>query len=62
MLDWLLLHCQANNKMEFVFTSHSFDVCESWMLEGPLSECCKLVNRKNPLVCSFMAAILSRIT
>jgi len=38
---------QANNKMEFVFASHSFDVCESWMLEGSLSECCKLINRKN---------------
>ncbi|CAL4915264.1 unnamed protein product [Urochloa decumbens] len=38
---------QANNKMDFVFASHSFDVCESWMLEGSLSECCKLVNCKN---------------
>jgi hypothetical protein len=38
---------QANNKMEFVFASHSFDVCESWMLDGSLSECCKLINRKN---------------
>lgn len=40
---------QANNKMEFVFASHSFDVCESWMLEGCLSEYCKLVNRKNAM-------------
>ncbi|CAN6284130.1 unnamed protein product [Urochloa humidicola] len=38
---------QANNKMDFIFASHSFDVCESWMLEGSLSECCKLVNCKN---------------
>ncbi|CAL4931972.1 unnamed protein product [Urochloa decumbens] len=38
---------QVNNKMDFVFASHSFDVCESWMLEGSLSECCKLVNCKN---------------
>ncbi|CAN6288947.1 unnamed protein product [Urochloa humidicola] len=38
---------QANNKMDFVFASHSFDVCESWMLEGSLSEYCKLVNCKN---------------
>nr|CAB3500315.1 unnamed protein product [Digitaria exilis] len=38
---------QANNKMDLVFANHSFDVCESWMLEGSLSECCKLVNHKN---------------
>jgi hypothetical protein len=47
--------------MEFVFASHSFDVCESWMLEGCLSEYCKLVNRKNAMVRSFILAILSRI-
>ncbi|XP_062205495.1 C-terminal binding protein AN-like [Phragmites australis] len=35
------------NKTEFIFASHSFDVWESWMLEGSLSECCKLVNRRN---------------
>lgn len=39
---------QANNKMELVFSSHSFDVCESWMLEGSLSECSNLINCKNP--------------
>ncbi|CAN6306053.1 unnamed protein product [Urochloa humidicola] len=38
---------QANNKMDFIFASYSFDVCESWMLEGSLSECSKLVNCKN---------------
>ncbi|KAK3153155.1 hypothetical protein QOZ80_2BG0168550 [Eleusine coracana subsp. coracana] len=35
------------NKTDFVFTSYSFDVSESWMLEGSLSGCCKLVNCKN---------------
>ncbi|KAM5558203.1 hypothetical protein ABKV19_020094 [Rosa sericea] len=34
--------------MEFVFASHSFDVWESWMLEGSLDEC-RLVNCRNPL-------------
>ncbi|KAL6641371.1 hypothetical protein ACP70R_019552 [Stipagrostis hirtigluma subsp. patula] len=37
------------NKADFVFSSHSFDAWESWMLEGSLSECCRLVNRKNSL-------------
>ena len=59
MFDWLSWHCQANNKMEFVFASHSFDVCESWMLEGSLSECCKLINRKNSSVCLFVITILN---
>ncbi|KAF4386661.1 hypothetical protein F8388_006616 [Cannabis sativa] len=39
---------QINRRMEFVFASHSFDVWESWMLEGSLEEC-KLVNCRNPL-------------
>ncbi|CAN6568213.1 hypothetical protein C1H46_032555 [Malus baccata] len=39
---------QINRKMEFVFASHSFDVWESWMLEGTLEEC-RLVNCRNPL-------------
>ncbi|KAB2595685.1 C-terminal binding protein AN-like [Pyrus ussuriensis x Pyrus communis] len=39
---------QINRRMEFVFASHSFDVWESWMLEGTLGEC-KLVNCRNPL-------------
>ncbi|KAG6725485.1 hypothetical protein I3842_02G034200 [Carya illinoinensis] len=38
---------QINRRMEFVFASHSFDVWESWMLEGPL-EACKLINCRNP--------------
>ncbi|GAB2232159.1 hypothetical protein Droror1_Dr00011186 [Drosera rotundifolia] len=38
---------QINRKMEFVFASHSFDVWESWTLEGPLKEC-RLVNCRNP--------------
>ena len=59
MFDWLSWHCQANNKMEFVFASHSFDVCESWMLEGSLSKCCKLINRKNSSVCLFVITILN---
>ncbi|XP_021767138.1 C-terminal binding protein AN [Chenopodium quinoa] len=37
---------QINRKMEFVFASHSFDVWESWSLEGPLEEC-RLVNCRN---------------
>lgn len=39
--------------MEFVFASHSFDVWESWMLEGSLEEC-KLVNCRNPMVSCMM--------
>ncbi|KAF9669003.1 hypothetical protein SADUNF_Sadunf14G0062300 [Salix dunnii] len=39
---------QINRRMEFVFASHSFDVWESWMLEGSLDEC-RLVNCRNPL-------------
>ncbi|KAB1219491.1 C-terminal binding protein AN [Morella rubra] len=38
---------QINRRTEFVFASHSFDVWESWMLEGPLEEC-RLVNCRNP--------------
>ncbi|XP_043715320.1 C-terminal binding protein AN-like isoform X1 [Telopea speciosissima] len=39
---------QINRRMEFVFASHSFDVWESWTLEGALEEC-RLVNCRNPL-------------
>lgn len=39
---------QINRKMEFVFASHSFDVWESWMLEGTLEEC-KLINCRNSM-------------
>ncbi|XP_059634261.1 C-terminal binding protein AN-like [Cornus florida] len=39
---------QINRKMEFVFASHSFDVWESWTLEGSLEEC-RLVSCRNPL-------------
>ncbi|CAI0470245.1 unnamed protein product [Linum tenue] len=39
---------QINRRMEFVFASHSFDVWESWMMEGSLEEC-RLVNCRNPL-------------
>ncbi|GAA0145964.1 hypothetical protein LIER_06028 [Lithospermum erythrorhizon] len=38
---------QINRRMEFVFASHSFDVWESWMIEGTLEEC-RLVNCRNP--------------
>ncbi|CAA7026082.1 unnamed protein product [Microthlaspi erraticum] len=37
---------QINRRMEFVFASHSFDVWESWSLEGSLDEC-RLVNCRN---------------
>lgn len=40
---------QVNKKMDLIFASHAFDVWESWTLEGSLLECCKLVNRRNPL-------------
>ncbi|KAJ4956662.1 hypothetical protein NE237_013445 [Protea cynaroides] len=40
---------QINRRMEFVFASHSFDVWESWTLEGSLLEECRLVNCRNPL-------------
>ncbi|KAG6725486.1 hypothetical protein I3842_02G034200 [Carya illinoinensis] len=46
---------QINRRMEFVFASHSFDVWESWMLEGPL-EACKLINCRNPSVSSLVAS------
>uniref|UniRef100_A0ACD5TTP2 Uncharacterized protein n=1 Tax=Avena sativa TaxID=4498 RepID=A0ACD5TTP2_AVESA len=39
---------QINRKTEFVFASHSFDVWEGWVLEGSLSEGCKLINCRNP--------------
>ncbi|CAL4920511.1 unnamed protein product [Urochloa decumbens] len=39
---------QINRKTEFVFASHSFDVWESWMLDGSLMEGCKLINCRNP--------------
>lgn len=42
---------QVNKTMELVFASYSFDVWESWTLEGSLLDCCKLVNRKIPSVC-----------
>lgn len=45
---------QINRRMEFVFASHSFDVWESWTLEGSLKEC-RLVNCRNPLVSSSLA-------
>ncbi|KAG7994535.1 hypothetical protein I3843_01G061900 [Carya illinoinensis] len=50
---------QINRRMEFVFASHSFDVWESWMLEGPLEEC-RLINCRNPSV-SFEIELLSYI-
>lgn len=37
---------QINRRTEFVFASHSFDVWENWLLEGPLEEC-RLVNCRN---------------
>ncbi|KAJ0969963.1 hypothetical protein J5N97_022840 [Dioscorea zingiberensis] len=40
---------QINRRMEFVFASHSFDVWESWMLEGSQLDECRLVNCRNPL-------------
>ncbi|XP_062216984.1 C-terminal binding protein AN-like [Phragmites australis] len=40
---------QINRKTEFVFASHSFDVWESWMLDGSLLEGFKLINCRNPL-------------
>ncbi|XP_042505656.1 C-terminal binding protein AN-like [Macadamia integrifolia] len=40
---------QINRRMEFVFASHSFDVWESWTLEGSFPEACRLVNCRNPL-------------
>ncbi|CAA0830671.1 C-terminal binding protein AN [Striga hermonthica] len=39
---------QINKRMEFVFASHSFDVWESWTIEGSIDEC-RLVNCRNPL-------------
>ncbi|XP_039138194.1 C-terminal binding protein AN-like isoform X2 [Dioscorea cayenensis subsp. rotundata] len=40
---------QINRRMEFVFASYSFDVWESWMLEGSWLDECRLVNCRNPL-------------
>ncbi|OWM64272.1 hypothetical protein CDL15_Pgr018844 [Punica granatum] len=39
---------QINRRTEFVFASHSFDVWESWMLEGSFEEC-RLINCRNTL-------------
>ncbi|KAK3150336.1 hypothetical protein QOZ80_3AG0231950 [Eleusine coracana subsp. coracana] len=39
---------QINRKTEFVFASHSFEVWESWTLDGSLLEGCKLINCRNP--------------
>ncbi|KAG8663753.1 C-terminal binding protein AN isoform X2 [Manihot esculenta] len=44
----VVFRSKINRRMEFVFASHSFDVWESWMLEGSLEEC-RLVNCRNPL-------------
>ncbi|XP_006662540.2 C-terminal binding protein AN-like [Oryza brachyantha] len=41
---------QVNKNMDLVFVSYSFEVSESWTLEGSLLDCCKLINRKNPSV------------
>eukprot|EP00262_Sarcandra_glabra_P006086 TRINITY_DN1813_c0_g1_i1.p1 TRINITY_DN1813_c0_g1~~TRINITY_DN1813_c0_g1_i1.p1 ORF type:complete len:537 (-),score=105.81 TRINITY_DN1813_c0_g1_i1:226-1791(-) len=53
---------QINRRMEFVFASHSFDVWESWILEGSLLEECRLVNCRNPLavldVCIEILAVV----
>ncbi|KAL6905243.1 hypothetical protein ACP4OV_002844 [Aristida adscensionis] len=50
---------QANNT-ELVFSSHSFDVGENWMLEGSLSECCKLINcRSSSAVLEVYVEILA---
>ncbi|KAJ0967853.1 hypothetical protein J5N97_024770 [Dioscorea zingiberensis] len=40
---------QINRRMEFIFASHSFDLWESWTLEGSQLEECRLVNCRNPL-------------
>lgn len=53
---------QINRRMEFVFASHSFDVWESWTLEGSLDEC-KLVNCRNSQVsyfCCFLFTAFSQ--
>ncbi|CAN6463877.1 unnamed protein product [Victoria cruziana] len=39
---------QINRKMEFVFASYSFDVWESWSLEGSSLDECRLINCRNP--------------
>ncbi|KAB2056392.1 hypothetical protein ES319_A11G098700v1 [Gossypium barbadense] len=47
LLQWSIFSWQINRRMEFVFASHSFDIWESWTLQGP-SEECRLVNCRNP--------------
>ncbi|MCO5590772.1 hypothetical protein L7F22_044747 [Adiantum nelumboides] len=37
---------QANKKLELVFVNHTFDVWESWMLEGTVLRECRLTNCK----------------
>ncbi|KAI5075726.1 hypothetical protein GOP47_0009802 [Adiantum capillus-veneris] len=37
---------QANKKLELVFVNHTFDVWESWMLEGTVLQECRLTNSK----------------
>ena len=53
MIFFIFIVYQINRRMEFVFASHSFDVWESWMLEGSLLQECRLVNCRNPLVSVF---------
>lgn len=37
---------QANKKLELVFVNHTFDVWESWILEGSVLQECRLTNSK----------------
>ncbi|KAJ0053473.1 hypothetical protein Pint_00488 [Pistacia integerrima] len=53
----ILLTLQINRRMEFVFASHSFDVWESWTMEGSLDEC-RLVNCRNPLAVLYLRIVI----
>lgn len=46
---------QANKKLELAFVNHTFDVWESWMLEGASLEECRLTNSKFRNVCLDIA-------
>lgn len=42
----LLPVMKANKKLELVFVNHTFDVWESWIVEGATLEDCRLTNSK----------------
>ncbi len=44
--DFIVVTLQANKKLELVFVNHTFDVWESWMVDGANLADCSLTNSK----------------